>query len=353
MSGVTQAVTWTDLDRNGTILDAAGNIQVNEVGARPPNYGQVTVRPDPALARGYNWEYTAALQHELFPRTSVTVGFYHRDFYNLQAYDNQNLAASDWTALSVATPTDPRLPLSGQTIPLYTLNPAKVGIATDNLYTYSTQNKSTYNGFEVTTNIRRDKLLLFGGVTTDRLVTSNCDGSTTTQDVGARGASARDNPNSLRFCDVTLATSGQPAGVFRTTVKASAAYSFPYDIQLSGSFASIPGPGVRADYTVTSALAGRPIIGSTTGTASTIVNLVQPNSVFLDYQNRLDMRVGKTFKLDRSTIQGFADVFNVFNAGTVMSVNQTYGAVAATNAWLTPTTIMQGRYVRFGMQMNF
>jgi hypothetical protein len=353
MSGVTQAVPWTDLDRNGTILDASGNIQVNEVGARPPNYGQVTVHPDPALPRGYNWEYSALLQHELFPRMSVTVGFYHRDFYNLQVLDNQNLTAADWTALSVTTPTDTRLPLSGQPIPLYTLSSAKVGIPTDNLYTFSTQNKSAYNGFEVTANLRRDKFILFGGVTTDRLVTSNCDGSTATQDIGARGASARDNPNSLRFCNLTLATGGQPAGVFRTTVKASAAYSFPYDIQLSGSFASIPGPGVRADYTVTSALAGRPIIGSTAGTASTIVNLIEPNSVFLDTQNRLDLRLGKTFRVGRTRIQGFMDVFNALNAGTVMSINQTYGAVAATNAWFTPLTIMDGRYARFGMQMTF
>jgi hypothetical protein len=353
MSGTTQTVSWSDLDRNGTIYDASGNIQVNEVGPRTPNFGQVTVRPDPALARGYNWEYSAAIQHELMPRTSVTVGFYHRDFYNLQVVDNQNLSAADWSSFPIATPTDPRLPLSGQAFPLYTLNQSKVGVATDNLYTYSTQNTSTYNGFEVSGNVRRDKFILFGGVTTDRLLTSNCDGSTATFDVGARGASARDNPNSLRFCDVTLATSGQPAGVFRTTVKASGAYSFPYDIQLSGSFSSIPGPGIRADYTVTSALAGRPIIGSTTGTASTVVNLVQPNSLFLDYQNRLDMRIGKTFRIDNKRMQGFADVFNVLNAGTVMSVNQTYGAVAATNAWLTPTNIMQGRYVRFGFQMNF
>jgi hypothetical protein len=353
MSGTTQTVTWTDLDRNGTILDAAGNIEVNEVGPRTANFGQVTVRPDPALPRGYNWEYTAQLQRELFPRTSVTVGFYHRDFYNLQVFDNQNLSASDWTALSIATPSDPRLPLSGQPIPLYTLNPAKVGIATDNLYTYSTQNKSAYNGFEVSANVRRDKFILFGGVTTDRLITSNCDGSTTTQDVGARGASARDNPNSLRFCNVTLATSGQPAGVFRTTVKASAAYSFPYDIQVSGSFTSIPGPGIAANYTVTSAIAGRPIIGSPTGAASTVVNLVEPNSLFLDYQNRLDMRLGKTFRVNNVKLQGFLDVFNVLNAGTVLSVNQTYGAVAATNAWLTPLTIMDGRYARFGLQMNF
>jgi hypothetical protein len=46
--------------------------------------------------------------------------------------------------------------------------------------------------------------------------------------------------------------------------------------------------------------------------------------VFLDYQNRLDLRLGKTFKLDRTKIQGFMDVFNVFNAGTALSVNQVY-----------------------------
>ena len=67
----------------------------------------------------------------------------------------------------------------------------------------------------------------------------------------------------------------------------------------------------------------------------------------------LDLRLGKMFKFDRTKLQGFVDLFNVLNAGTVLSVNQTYGAVAATNAWLTPTTIMDGRYVRFGMQMSF
>jgi hypothetical protein len=347
MSGVTQQVTWTDLSRNGTIYDAAGNIEVNEVGPRPSNYGQVTVRPDPLLPRGYNWEYSAVLQHELFPRMSVTAGFYHRDFYNLQVADNSTVSLADWTALSVTTPTDSRLPLSGQSIPLYTLSQGKVGVATDNLLTFSRQNKSSYNGVEFTVNLRRDKFILFGGVTTDRLITNNCDGSSATD-----GSSGRDNPNGLRFCESVRATAGQPAGVFRSTVKASAAYSFPYDVQLSGSFASIPGPAVAANYTVTSAIAGRPIIGNTAGLASVVVNLVQPNTVFLDYQNRLDLRVGKTFRFGQRKFQGFADVFNVFNAGTALTVNQTYAA-AGTNSWLTPTTIMDGRYVRFGLQMSF
>lgn len=348
MSGATQTRTWNDADGNGTIFDAAGNIQTSEVIGGTSNFGQITARPDPSLARGYNWEYSAQLQHELMPRLSATVGFYHRDFYNLQVADNQNLTTSDWTELSVATPIDPRLPLSGQAIALYSLNAVKVGIATDNLVTYSTKNKTTYNGFEVSANLRRDKFILFGGVTTDRLVTTNCDGSSSTT-----GTSGRDNPNGLRFCDSILVTQGQPAGVFRTTVKASAAYSFPYDIQLSGSFSSIPGPGVAANYTVTSAIAGRPIVGSTAGATSVVVNLVQPNSLFLETQNRLDMRVGKTFRVKTAKVQGFADVFNLLNRGTVTSVNQTYGAVAATNAWYRPLTIMEGRYVRFGVQMSF
>src|SRR4051812_8733702 len=44
MTGVTQPVTWTDLDRNGTFYDAAGNIPTAEVGPRTANYGQVTSR---------------------------------------------------------------------------------------------------------------------------------------------------------------------------------------------------------------------------------------------------------------------------------------------------------------------
>ena len=46
------------------------------------------------------------------------------------------------------------------------------------------------------------------------------------------------------------------------------------------------------------------------------------------------------------------DIFNVFNAGTVVRVNETYAA-SGTNLWLTPTGILEGRYVRFGVQMSF
>ncbi len=89
------------------------------------NFGQVTNRPDPDLARGYNWEYNASIQHELFPRLSMTAGYYRRQFYNLDVIDNLNLAFTDWTEFSILTPADPRLPLSGQPIGVFTLNTNK------------------------------------------------------------------------------------------------------------------------------------------------------------------------------------------------------------------------------------
>ena len=339
MSYSTQTRFWADVDGNKSILDANGNIQFGEVIGGTSNFGQITNRPDPNLERGYNWEYSASVQHELMERVSMNVGFYRRQFYNLAVVDNTNLALTDWNPFGITTPTDPRLPLSGQPIAMHSLNANKVGVATDNLRTFSDINRTIYNGFELSANLRREKLLLFGGINTERRASTDCDGSTTA------ASTARDNPNGLRFCD-----SVPP---FRTTFKMSGAYSLPWEFQLSGTFMAIPGPDVDANYAVTAAIAGRPIIGSTAAATTITVNLIEPNTVFLDYQKKLDLRLARNFRVDRYRIQGFADFFNVLNAGTVVRVNETYGTNPATNQWNTPLGIMEARYIRFGLQMSF
>lgn len=331
MNYSTQVRAWVDFDRNKSIFDAAGNIQFNEVIGGTSNFGQITSRPDPELERGYNWEYSTSVQHQLMERLSVTAGYYRRNFYNLDVTDNLNLAVTDWTPFGITAPTDPRLPLSGQAITMYSLNANKIGAATDNLRTYSADNSTIYNGIELSANLRRDKLLLFGGVTSDRRASITCD--------------ERDNPNSARFCDSTPP--------FRTTYKLSAAYQLPFEFQLSGSFIATPGPDVDANYTVTAAIAGQPIVGSTAGARTISVNLAEPNTIFLDYKKQLDLRIARNFRFGTRRIQGFADIFNLLNAGTVLRVSETYGANPATNQWMTPLTIMDGRYVRFGVQMSF
>ena len=330
---------WFDFDGNRSILDAAGNIQFNEVFGGTSNFAQITNVVDPDLKRGYNWEYSTAVQHEVMDRVSMTAGFYRRNFYNLDVTDNLNLALTDWSPFGITTPTDSRLPASGEPITMYSLNTNKLNVATQNLRTFSDINTSVYNGFEVSANMRREKLLLFGGITTERKATTECDGSNTA------ATTARDNPNGLRFCD--------NVPPFRTTYKLSGTYQLPWQFQLSGSLIATPGPSVAANYPVTAAIAGRPVLGSTGGATSINVNLIEPNTVFLDYKKQLDLRLARNFRFGTRRVQGFADIFNLMNAGTVLRVNETYGSDPATNAWMTPLTIMDGRYLRFGVQMSF
>jgi hypothetical protein len=211
---------------------------------------------------------------------------------------------------------------------MYTLNTGKVGVPTDNLVTFSTQNKTTYNGVEFTMNARGAKYLVFGGVTTDRRAAATCD--------------ERDNPNSARFCD-----SFPP---FRTTVKLSGAYTFPYDIQVSGSFASIPGPGVSANYTVTSAIAARPIIGSTAGTASTVVNLVESGAI-----PRLPEPAGHATRQDVPL-----DRYKIRVHGRLQCVQRRHGrprkrtyAASGTNVDDADRPFWTATSRHFGLQMSF
>jgi hypothetical protein len=334
MSSQSQTRTWNDADKNGSIYDANGNVQKNEVLGGTPNFGLAsgTSRPDGDLKRGYNWEYGASLQHEIFPRVSVTAGYHRRNFYNLRVSDNLNLSPGDWSPFTITVPNDSRLPDAGKTITMYTLNAGKVGTPTDTLVTYSTLNTRVYNGVDINMNARLPNgAFLMGGIVTERTAATDCD--------------VRDNANSFRFCD--------NVGPFRTAFKMSGAYPLPYDFQLSGSFIARPGGDIDANYTVTSAIAGRTIIGATSGTSTIGVGLIEPNTMFLDDIRQLDMRIARTFRVARYRIQGLVDIYNVLNAGTVTTVNQTFGSNPATNAWLRPTSIMNARYVRLGVQVNF
>ena len=205
----------------------------------------------------------------------------------------------DWTPFGITTPTDPRLPASGQPITMYTLNTTKVGMAIDNLRTFSDVNAHHLQRLRAERQRAVDKLLMFGGITTDRRGSTECDGATSAAPPPATTPTA-------------CASATHPA--VPDDLQDVGAYQLPWDFQMSGTFLAMPGPSINANYTVTAAIAGRTIVGSTAGGTTIEVNLVEPNTVFLDYRKQLDLRLGKTFRFGRETrIQGFADIFNVFS----------------------------------------
>jgi hypothetical protein len=232
---------------------------------------------------------------------------------------------NDYTMFILDGPVDGRLPGGGgEQIVRYNINQDKFGIPAENVSTFSETNTRIYNGFEVSVNARLPRGgFLLGGVTTQRTATTTCDVA---------------NPNDLRFCD-----SVPP---FRTLYKLSGAYTIPWDVQLSGSLQAVPGNDIDANFTFNSARAGVPI----TGGGNLTVNLVEPDTMFLDYQTQLDMRLSRNFRFGsgQRRVQTYVDIFNVLNASTVASVNQTFGS-----NWLRPLVVMQARRFQLGVRVDF
>jgi hypothetical protein len=56
----------------------------------------------------------------------------------------------------------------------------------------------------------------------------------------------------------------------------------------------------------------------------------------------------KTFRFGKARLQGLLDIYNVLNASTVTTINQSYGS-----NWLKPQAIVNARYLRFGGQFDF
>jgi hypothetical protein len=78
------------------------------------------------------------------------------------------------------------------------------------------------------------------------------------------------------------------------------------------------------------------------------VPLNAPGTKFLSRQNQLDIRLRRSFTVNRVTLEAQADAYNFLNTGVVLSSVQTYGT-----ALDRPASILQGRLFRFGMQAKF
>jgi hypothetical protein len=333
MASQSDTRTWTDRDGNGSALDAAGNVQFNELGpstnlnlAIPGGSTQIAS----GLPRGTNWEESLSVQHELLPRVSVTAGYYRRQFYNLQY--TQNLALdpnTSFTPFTITVPANANLPNGGgQQITLYNQNQV---VKNNNITTWSTNNTQVYNGIEVSVNARFSKGFIFGGITDERTATNNCADLNNT------------NPNNLRFCNQVPS--------FRALYKGSVAYSFPYAIQTSASLQWRPGISIGSSYTYTCSAAQSAATGCTAltaGVASLTAVVVDPTTQYYPYEKTNDLRVSRDFRHGRFKMQPFVEVFNLMNLSTISTVNETIGP-----NYFQPTSIVQARRFQLGAQVDW
>jgi hypothetical protein len=297
---------------------------------------------DPAILSGWDlrpedWGFSVAVQHAIFARTSVEVGYYRRWFGNHQITDNLATAASDFDRFSVTAPVDLRLPGGGGYVvsDLYNVTGAKFG-QTSNYVTEATNyaDQSEYwHGVDVNLNVHLFESLTFqGGTSTGRRVTDTCD----------LRALLPETATVDPYCHL--------ARPFDTQFKGLASYTIPrVDVLVSGTIQSVRGPEIQANWVVPNAIVmqtlGRPLSG---GAANVTVNLVEPGAMYGDRINQIDLRVGKLVRVGRTRTTLAVDVYNVLNSSVVQTYNLTFGP-----NWLTPTLVMPARFVKLSAQVSF
>ena len=125
---------------------------------------------------------------------------------------------------------------------------------------------------------------------------------------------------------------------------------------------SLPGPGLNANYnvpnTIVQASLGRLPEGATPN-GNTTVNLVTAGQLYSDNRTtQVDMRFGKILRGGRMRANLSVDLYNLFNTNSTVGYDGTYDYTPAAGLgpggeWLQPTTIVQPRFVRFNVTLDF
>jgi hypothetical protein len=343
------------------LVDANANAECGRMDNQ--NFGKeiFTKSFDPGLIHGwgkrtYNWEMGLSLQQEVLPRVGITVGYFRRWFGNFYTANNRLTATSDYTAFNIPIPVDSRLPNGGggTVTGLYNLVPEKVG--QEDLYSQLSSDfggmSEKWHGIDVNVNARmRNGLTVQGGMSTGRRSQDNCDVRSalpetyswaSTQAVQTTRVTTSTGALVNPYCNVV-----EP---FLDSYRGLATYVVPrLDLQVSGTWRSDPGPELRADYVVTSAIA-QPSLGRPLSSGNVTVNLVEPGTLYGARQNNIDLRIAKIIRFGKTRAQFGVDVYNLLNTDVVTGYNNGY---SATGAWLTPTSIQPARYARLNLEVNF
>jgi len=373
--------TWNDVifgagdRRSGNFVpdcdqhDPAAN---GECGAwSDQNFGRqrLTTRNAPDALEGFNgqfhnWQASLTFQQELTQGLALNVGYFRTWYGGYLVTNNEAVPASGYDSYCVTAPTDSRLPGGGgnRVCGLYDIKPAFFG-RVDNLVTQSSNfadgQQQVYNGVDLTLSGRYGQGGQFsGGLSVGRTVTDNCyinDNPSLTSaaflNVVALPAGTL-VPRSSEFCKVT------PPWSSVTQVKFLAVYPLPWDIETSAIVQNSPGIPITASYVVTNQqvrdeigrnLAACPSQAVATCNATVRTELIPPNTMFEPRLTQVDVRVSKLFRLSgTSRVRGSLDVYNLFNASSVLSMTPTYGP-----AWLNAAQVLSARLLRVSAQFDF
>jgi hypothetical protein len=321
------------------------------------NFGKevFTSTLDPALINGWgvrpgDWQYGVSVQQEVLPRVSIEVGYNRRWLTDFTLTDNLAQKATDFGQFSITAANDPRLgEAAGRTISgLYNVN-GNVASLVDELQTpannYGSWNQ-VFNGILFNISARpRNGLVFQGGLGSGTTRTDYCEVRALVPERDTLLVAQPTDPNpGNAWCNSSTG--------FITRYTGLGSYTVPkVDVQIAGTFRSDQGQPLRAEYAVPTAEAaltlGRPLSNNA---PNINVNLIEPGAMYGDRVNEFDLRFAKILRFGRTRTNVGFDVYNLLNASPVLTYNMNYNP---TGRWLVPNTVLQPRFWKFSVQVDF
>jgi hypothetical protein len=365
--------TWNDNNKNYIpdcdLLNKGANGECLAVANSAFGTNVFTSDLDPSLRSGWgvrpgDWGFGASVQQEILPRVSVELGYNRRWLNNFTWDDNVLQATGDFKTFTVVAPTDSRLgDASGQTTGLlYNANP-NVSALTNNVTKLAADAggnyTQVYNGFLFNLSARpRNGLVFQGGFSTGTTRTDYCDVRTTSPEYlvpaipGTLPTQSPLNP----WCNTSTG--------FVTRYSGLGSYTIPkVDVLFSGTFRSDQGAPLGALWTITNTTPQWQSIIAQMGRApsnavtSITVNVVEPGTLYGDRVNEFDIRLAKILRFGRTRTNVGFDLYNILNSSPILSYNQAFspGIAAGSGAlaWQAPTGVLQPRFWKFSVQVDF
>ena len=348
--------------------DTCGAVTGNAVNFGKTGTGVAIVNP--AILTGWgvrpnDYQWGLALTQQVLPRVSAEVEYNRRWFHWREAggqgtiTDNINVTPADYEKWTIAAPIDPRLAGGGgYPITIYNLTAAGNAKGTQNYITVATdvgqgvERTDYWQGIDTRINARMsNSLTMTLGTSTGRSIVDNC-----------AYIGSFDSPD-LRNCH-----DEQP---FQTSIKGSASYIVPkVDVLLAATFRSLPGFQLGTNScgagpclngaiwnvpnTVVQSILGHLPPGAL-ATGTTAVGLLDTDHrVYADRTNQLDMRFAKIIRFGKTRSNVGVDLINLLNSNAPTAYTSTYSVTAASGgSWYQPSAILQPRYARFSMTLDW
>jgi hypothetical protein len=310
--------------------------------------------------RPSDWGFSASIQQQILPQTSVEVGYTRRWLQNFTVTDNLRQSVGDLTPFSIVAPADARLPGGGGYVVSGLFNPVQsVASLANSFNTLASNYGDQYqysNAVLVDAGSRLGRrLTLKGSISAWDTVQDNCEVRekipelvVTGSAIGVVTPAGPPVSPTAPYCHVATGLIWRATGL--------GVYLIPkIDVQVSGTLRSDQGVPLAANYSVPTATVatqgpqplGRPLSNNA---GSAVVNLIAPGTMYGDRVNELDFKIARTMKVGRTRLNAGVEVYNALNSSAVLAYNP---AFVAGGTWLRPMAILTSRFVKLAAQLEF